>query len=72
MGNTLKVKNLNLENKDFVFCVELPIKAKRNNLKLISFGSYERKRIAGKKKVNAFRDGFLILRSMINLFFNKN
>jgi len=31
--------------------------------------SYERKRIAGKKKVNAFIDGFLILIEMIKLFF---
>jgi hypothetical protein len=31
--------------------------------------SYERKRIAGIKKVNAFKDGFLILKYMIKLFF---
>ena len=31
--------------------------------------SYEKKRIAGKKKVNAFKDGFLILIEMLKLFF---
>ena len=33
-----------------------------------SLPSYEKKRIAGKKKVNAFKDGFLILLEMIKLF----
>ena len=35
IGETYKVKNLNLQNKDFSFCVELPIKAKKNNLKFL-------------------------------------
>ncbi len=72
MGNTSKVQNLNLSYKDFSFCVELPIKAKKNKLSLTTSKANERARIGGKKKVNAFRDGFLILKSMINLFFNKN
>ena len=29
----------------------------------------KKKRIAGKKKVNAFKDGFLILIEMLKLFF---
>ena len=49
IGNTKKVKELNLESKDFGFCVKLPIKAIRNNLKISSIVSMERKRIAGKK-----------------------
>jgi glycosyltransferase involved in cell wall biosynthesis len=69
IGNTKKVKDLNLESKDFGFCVELPIKAIKNNLKISSIPSYERKRIAGKKNVNEFKDGFLILFKMIKLFF---
>jgi len=40
-------------------------------MKLGSTNSYERKRIAGKKKVNAFKDGFLILKYMIGLYFKK-
>ena len=68
LGKTENTKKLNLESKDFSFCVELPIKAKRKGLKITTNKSYERLRIAGKKKVNAFKDGSLILISMIKLF----
>ena len=60
---------LDLSQKDFTICVELPIKAKKNDMRIGSSSCYERKRIAGKKKVNALKDGFLILISMIKLFF---
>tara|TARA_B100000780_G_scaffold175187_1_gene122664 strand:+ start:1518 stop:2192 length:675 start_codon:yes stop_codon:yes gene_type:complete len=68
LGHTKKAKELELSIKDFGFCVELPIKAKRMNMKLLSSSSYERKRIAGFKKVSAFKDGLLILIHMIKLF----
>ena len=60
---------LNLTQKDFCFCVELPIKAKRMEMRMECIESYERKRIGGIKKVNAFKDGFLILKYMVKLFF---
>ena len=69
IGRTEQANILDLKQKDFSFCVELPIKAKKNGMKLGSINSYERKRIAGKKKVNAFKDGFYILSQMIKLFF---
>ena len=69
LGKTESVINLELNSKDFSYCVELPIKAKSLNLKLSSISSFERKRIAGKKKVNAIKDGFLILKHMIYLYF---
>ena len=69
IGRTELVKKLNLSSKDFCFCIELPIKAIDNKLKICSFASYERKRIAGVKKVNEIRDGFLILFSIINFFY---
>ena len=72
IGKTEQAKKLNLDQKDFSFCVELPIKAKKMKMELGHVNSYERKRIAGKKKVNAFRDGFLILKYMIKLFFMKS
>jgi len=72
MGNTKLAQSLNLVEKKFSLCIELPIKAKRSGFKLISFPCHERQRIAGKKKVNAFKDGFLILISMIKLFFFKS
>ena len=70
LGKTKKVNDLNLTSKDFCFCVELPIKAYKNNLNLISSPANERKRIAGTKKVNAFKDGFKILIAMIKLKFS--
>jgi len=69
LGKTNKVNKLNLTQNDFRFCVELPIKAKKNKYFLTTIVSHEKSRIAGKKKVNAFKDGFLILKEMISLFF---
>jgi len=71
IGKTEQANILDLKQKDFSFCVELPIKAKKMKMQLGSINSYERKRIAGKKKVNALKDGFLILKHMIRLFFTK-
>jgi len=69
MGNTESFKKLNVINSDFRFCVEFPIKMQKKKMKYFSISSYEKKRIAGTKKVNAFKDGFLILLEMIRLFF---
>ena len=69
LGDTQKANNLQLKEKSFSFCVELPILAKKSKHKLISVPSHERARIAGKKKVNEFRDGFLILINMIKIYF---
>ena len=69
MGKSEKAKILNLKSKDFSFCVELPIKANKKNYKLTTSKSNERSRIGGKKKVNAIKDGALILISMFKLFF---
>lgn len=71
LGITEKTLDLNLKRKDFRFCVELPIKAKRNKLKIGDISAKEKLRIGGVKKVNAFKDGFLILTEMILLFFYK-
>lgn len=69
MANTKKIKNIYFEKNDFRFCVELPVKCKRNNLKSLTSKSFERKRISGIKKVNAVKDGLFILIEMIRLFF---
>ena len=71
LGKTESFKKLDLKNYDFRICVELPIKAKRMNMKYITLPSYERSRIGGKKKVNAIKDGFFILSEMIRLFYKK-
>ena len=72
IGKTSKAKELNLLSKDFKFCVELTIKAKRKGYKLVTSKAYERSRIGGEKKVNIFKDGFMILLQMIRLFFLRN
>ena len=69
MGKTDKAKQLNLSEINFNFCVELPIKAKKLNMKMKSSSSYERKRISGVKKVSEFKDGLSILIYMIKSFF---
>ena len=69
LGKTDSFKRLNLKNSDFRICVELPIKAKYLDMKYITLPSHERSRIGGKKKVNAIKDGLLILIEMIRLFF---
>ena len=61
LGKTESFKKLNLISNDFCLCVEMPIKAKKLNMKMIDTPSFERKRIAGIKKVNEFRDGLKIL-----------
>ena len=71
MGDTQKAKNLKIKEKDFAFCVELPIKAKKTGYRIVSLPSYEKPRIAGRKKVNAFKDGLMILISMIKFFIFK-
>ena len=69
MAKTSCARTLGLVAKDFSFCVELPVKAKRAGYKICTTKSFERSRIAGEKKVNAFKDGLKILLSMIKLFF---
>ena len=69
IGKVEIFKKLNIENKDFSFCVELPIKACKSGYTLATSKSNERARIGGRKKVNAFKDGLLILISMFKLFF---
>ncbi len=71
VGKTELVKNLELNYGDFRLCVELPIKAHKKKYNYTSYPCYERRRIAGKKKVNPFIDGFKILMGMITLYFIK-
>ena len=71
VGRVNKAKELDLKYNDFRICVEIPILAKYQNYKFISTPSMERKRIGGKKKVNALKDGFLILTAIIYLYYKK-
>lgn len=71
LGRTKSFKSLNCDQKDFRFCVELPILANRSKMKILNSNSFERSRFGGKKKVNALKDGFLILKYMLYLYFFK-
>ena len=71
LGKTNSFKKLSLTNFDFRICVEIPIKAKFFSLHYNCIPSFERERIGGKKKVNAIKDGLLILSEMIKLYFKK-
>lgn len=71
LGKTSSFKSLNLNYEDFRICVEIPIKAKIKNLNYNILPSFERNRIAGKKKVNAIKDGILILFAIIYYYYKK-
>ena len=68
LGKTSSFKNLKLKNFDFRICVEIPIKAKLQNMNYCCLPSYERSRIGGKKKVNVLKDGFLIGTEILKYF----
>ena len=68
IGKTKSFKSLNLKSPDFCLCVEIPINAKKQKKLYCDVPSQERKRIAGFKKVNEFRDGFKILFYMLKRF----
>ncbi len=72
MGKTKIFKTINFKKKDFGLCVELPIKCHQNKYNIIEIKSWERPRIAGLKKVKAFKDGAIILGDMIKLFYKKD
>ena len=69
LGKTSSFKKLELENFDFRICVEIPIKAKILNMEYFCMPSHERERIGGKKKVNAIKDGLLILSEIVKYFY---
>ncbi len=69
--NTKKFNKLNMLNKDFRFCVELPYKVAKYNYNYTEIGSKEFKRKFGKKNVNEIKDGFLILIEVIRCFLKK-
>ena len=69
LGRTSSFKKLDLKNYDFRICVEIPIKAKFLKMEYSCIPSHERERIGGKKKVNAIKDGLLILSEIVKYFY---
>ena len=72
MGKTKNFKKINFKKNDFGLCVELPIKCHQNKYSISEIKSWERPRIAGVKKVKAFKDGAIILFDMVKLFSKKD
>ena len=69
--NTKKFNLINFKSSDFRLCIELPYNVSKKSFNYTEIPMFERKRFAGKKKVNEFKDGFLILMQIIRCFFNK-
>tara|TARA_B100001027_G_scaffold215712_1_gene190265 strand:+ start:1102 stop:1788 length:687 start_codon:yes stop_codon:yes gene_type:complete len=55
------LKNMKLSCDDYCLCIEIPFKSKLRKLNYSTIPCIERKRLADKKKVKAFRDGLKIL-----------
>ena len=70
LGETKKFKDLKLKSKDFRLCVEIPLRIVKKKYSYVTIPSFERSRLGGKKKVNEFKDGFLILFAMLKFFIN--
>ena len=70
LGETKKFKDLKLKSKDFRLCVEIPFRIVKKKYSYVTIPSFERSRLGGKKKVNEFKDGFLILFAMLKFFIN--
>jgi len=66
MFNSIKFKN-----SDFRLCVELPYNVSKKSFRYTEISMFERRRLAGEKKVNEFKDGFLISMEIIRCFFSK-
>lgn len=59
------LRKLDLKEKGFGIETEINIKAVKNSLKTIEVPSVEKKRMAGDPKLRTFRDGYVILRTII-------
>ena len=66
-----KFDELTITSKDYRICVEIPILIERKKFAYSEISAIERKRFSGKKNVNEFRDGFLILCKLIVMYFKK-
>jgi glycosyltransferase involved in cell wall biosynthesis len=67
IGETKLAKKIKLNSHDFRICVELPIKVHKAKINYTDVESHERPRIGGVKKVNALKDGLLILVEMFKM-----
>ncbi|MDO8424410.1 MAG: glycosyltransferase family 2 protein [bacterium] len=59
---------IELQSPGFEFCIELPVKAHRAGFKFGQVPCIERKRMAGKTKVNDLVDGYKIFKSILTKY----
>ena len=71
LSDVKKIKKLRLERKDFTIALEVPFKIQGFKQTYNEISSRERKRIAGKKKVREFVDGFKLLYYMVFFYLCK-
>ena len=64
-------KNLKITSENFTYCVVSSIKDKRYEANQQTISLRERDRIGGLKKINALKDGLLILFKMVKMSFIK-
>jgi len=69
--NTKKFNSIKFKSHDFRLCIELPHNVSKKLFRYTEIPMFERRRLAGNKKVNEFKDGFLISMEIIRCFFNK-
>ena len=60
-------ENINPKSRNFGLCIEVPYLLSKNNLRYTDILSLERKRYAGKSKVNAIKDGLIIFIEIIKM-----
>jgi glycosyltransferase involved in cell wall biosynthesis len=66
------IDKMELFSDNYNLCVEIPIKAKLMNIAYMTLPCIERKRVADKKKVKAFKVGFEILFFLFKCYTNSN
>ena len=69
--DTKKFNSIKFKSHDFRLCIELPYNVSKKLFNYVEIPMYERRRLAGNKKVNEFKDGLLISLEIIRCFFNK-
>lgn len=63
------IKNLNLKSDGFGVETEIAIKVAKKKLRVIEIPSYEKSRRGGEGKLKTFKDGFVILKTIIHEMF---
>ena len=61
-------QKLNLQSHGFSICIEFLVKAKQAGLRFEEIHAIERPRLHGESKVNAFRDGWKILKMILKKY----